>query len=149
MGVGLLAVVEVGADPVFQEVDEEEARHGPQGHALAALLHGLGFTDADFARPVAEFSGGWRVRLNLARALMCRADLLLLDEPTNHLDLDAVLWLENWLTAYPGTLILISHDRDFLDAVVGRIVHIEQQRMTLYAGNYSAFERTRAERLAG
>ncbi len=114
----------------------------------AALMHGLGFTDADFARPVAEFSGGWRVRLNLARALMCRSDLLLLDEPTNHLDLDAVLWLEDWLTHYPGTLILISHDRDFLDAVVDRIVHVEQQRMTLYAGNYTAFERTRAERLA-
>ena len=114
----------------------------------AALMHGLGFTDADFTRPVAEFSGGWRVRLNLARALMCRSDLLLLDEPTNHLDLDAVLWLEEWLKRYPGTLILISHDRDFLDAVVDRVLHVEQRRMTLYAGNYSAFERTRAERLA-
>jgi len=114
----------------------------------AELLHGLGFTDADLARPVAEFSGGWRVRLNLGRALMCRSDLLLLDEPTNHLDLDAVLWLEGWLRAYAGTLIMISHDRDFLDAVVGQTLHVENRRMTLYAGNYSAFERTRAERLA-
>ncbi|HEY3431036.1 MAG TPA: ATP-binding cassette domain-containing protein [Rhodocyclaceae bacterium] len=114
----------------------------------AELLHGLGFKDTDFLRPVAEFSGGWRVRLNLARALMCRSDLLLLDEPTNHLDLDAVFWLENWLKSYPGTLLMISHDRDFLDAVVSRIVHIEQQQMTLYQGNYTAFERTRAERLA-
>ncbi len=114
----------------------------------AELLHGLGFADADFARPVAEFSGGWRVRLNLGRALMCRSDLLLLDEPTNHLDLDAVLWLEGWLRAYGGTLVMISHDRDFLDAVVGQTLHIENRRMTLYAGNYSAFERTRAERLA-
>jgi len=114
----------------------------------AELLHGLGFADADFVRPVAEFSGGWRVRLNLGRALMCRSDLLLLDEPTNHLDLDAVLWLEQWLRRYPGTLLLISHDRDFLDTVADRILHIEQQGLRLYAGNYSAFERTRAERLA-
>ena len=115
----------------------------------AELLHGLGFTDADFARPVADFSGGWRVRLNLARALMARSDLLLLDEPTNHLDLDAVLWLEGWLKSYPGTLILISHDRDFLDAVVGNILHIEGRCMSLYTGNYSACERARAARLAG
>ncbi|MBK9955051.1 MAG: ATP-binding cassette domain-containing protein [Rhodocyclaceae bacterium] len=115
----------------------------------AELLHGLGFTDADFARPVADFSGGWRVRLNLARALMARSDLLLLDEPTNHLDLDAVLWLEGWLKSYPGTLIMISHDRDFLDAVVGNILHIEGRGMSLYTGNYSACERARAARLAG
>ena len=115
----------------------------------AELLHGLGFTDADFARPVADFSGGWRVRLNLARALMARSDLLLLDEPTNHLDLDAVLWLEGWLKSYPGTLIMISHDRDFLDAVVGNILHIEGRCMSLYTGNYSACERARAARLAG
>jgi ATP-binding cassette subfamily F protein 3 len=115
----------------------------------AELLHGLGFSDADFARPVADFSGGWRVRLNLAQALMARSDLLLLDEPTNHLDLDAVLWLEGWLKSYPGTLIMISHDRDFLDAVVGNILHIESRRMTLYSGNYSACERARAARLAG
>ena len=99
------------------------------------------------ARPVAEFSGGWRVRLNLARALMCRSDLLLLDEPTNHLDLDAVLWLEGWLRGYRGTLLMISHDRDFLDAVVGNILHIEQGGMKLYSGNYSAFERQRAAQL--
>ncbi|HTY03952.1 MAG TPA: ATP-binding cassette domain-containing protein, partial [Rhodocyclaceae bacterium] len=114
----------------------------------AELLHGLGFSDADLARPVAEFSGGWRVRLNLARALMARSDLLLLDEPTNHLDLDAVLWLEGWLKSYPGTLLMISHDRDFLDAVVGQILHIESCAMTLYTGNYSACERARAARLA-
>ena len=114
----------------------------------AEVLHGLGFTDADFARPVADFSGGWRVRLNLARALSCRADLLLLDEPTNHLDLDAVLWLEQWLKSTPATLLLISHDRDFLDAVVGQIVAIDQQRMTLTTGGYSDYERARAARLA-
>jgi ATP-binding cassette, subfamily F, member 3 len=114
----------------------------------AALLHGLGFSDSDLSRPVSDFSGGWRVRLNLARALMCRSDLLLLDEPTNHLDLDAVIWLEGWLRDYQGTLLLISHDRDFLDAVVNHIAHIEQQRLTLYRGGYSDFERQRAERLA-
>jgi ATP-binding cassette subfamily F protein 3 len=114
----------------------------------AELLHGLGFTDADFTRPVSDFSGGWRVRLNLARALMCRSDLLLLDEPTNHLDLDAVIWLEGWLKDYRGTLVLISHDRDFIDAVVDAVAHIEQQRLTLYKGGYSDFERQRAERLA-
>jgi ATP-binding cassette subfamily F protein 3 len=114
----------------------------------AALLHGLGFSDARFERPVASFSGGWRVRLNLARALMCRSDLLLLDEPTNHLDLDAVIWLEQWLRDYRGTLLLISHDRDFLDAVAGSIAHIENRRLKLYTGNYSAFERARAEQLA-
>jgi ATP-binding cassette subfamily F protein 3 len=114
----------------------------------AQLLHGLGFTSADETRPVNEFSGGWRMRLNLARALMCRSSLLLLDEPTNHLDLDTVIWLENWLRAYRGTLLLISHDRDFLDAVADHIVHLEKQHATLYTGNYSAFERLRAERLA-
>ena len=114
----------------------------------AEILAGLGFTQNDFTRPVADFSGGWRVRLNLARALVARADLLLLDEPTNHLDLDAVLWLESWLKSFPGTLVMISHDRDFLDAVVGQILHIESGGMKLYAGNYSTFERTRAERLA-
>jgi ATP-binding cassette subfamily F protein 3 len=112
------------------------------------LLHGLGFSSADEERPVSAFSGGWRMRLNLAQALMCRSDLLLLDEPTNHLDLDAVIWLEGWLRAYPGTLLLISHDRDFLDSVTTHILHLEQQRATLYTGNYSAFERVRAERLA-
>ena len=115
---------------------------------VAEVLHGLGFTDADFARSVAEFSGGWRVRLNLARALSCRADLLLLDEPTNHLDLDAVLWLEQWLKNTPATLLLISHDRDFLDAVVGQILAIDLQRLTLTSGGYSDYERARAARLA-
>ena len=114
----------------------------------AEVLHGLGFKDADFARPVAEFSGGWRVRLNLARALSCRADLLLLDEPTNHLDLDAVFWLESWLKNTPATLLLISHDRDFLDAVVGQIIAIDLQRLSLTSGGYSDYERARAARLA-
>jgi len=112
------------------------------------LMHGLGFSAADEARPVAAFSGGWRMRLNLAQALMCRSDLLLLDEPTNHLDLDAVLWLEEWLRGYPGTLLMIAHDREFLDRSVGRIVHIEQGTAKIYTGNYSAFEEQRAEQLA-
>ena len=114
----------------------------------SSLLDGLGFTQADLSRPVSDFSGGWRVRLNLARALMCRSDLLLLDEPTNHLDLDAVIWLETWLRDYRGTLLLISHDRDFLDNVIDTVLHIEQQRITLYRGGYSDFERQRAEKLA-
>jgi ATP-binding cassette subfamily F protein 3 len=114
----------------------------------AELLHGLGFSDADYTRPVADFSGGWRVRLNLARALMCRSDLLLLDEPTNHLDLDAVLWLEGWLKSYPGTLLLISHDRDFLDAVADHILSLDQLRLKLYSGGYSDFERQRSAQLA-
>ncbi|MCI3943095.1 ABC transporter, ATP-binding protein [Pseudomonas syringae] len=112
------------------------------------LLAGLGFTNEQMERQVGSFSGGWRMRLNLAQALMCPSDLLLLDEPTNHLDLDAILWLEDWLKSYPGTLLLISHDRDFLDAVVDHIAHVEQRKITLYRGGYSAFERARAERLA-
>jgi ATP-binding cassette subfamily F protein 3 len=112
------------------------------------LLAGLGFGNEQMDRPVGDFSGGWRMRLNLAQALMCPSDLLLLDEPTNHLDLDAILWLEDWLKGYPGTLLLISHDRDFLDAVVDHIAHVEQCKLTLYRGGYSAFERARAERLA-
>ena len=112
------------------------------------LLAGLGFSNEQMDRPVGDFSGGWRMRLNLAQALMCPSDLLLLDEPTNHLDLDAILWLEDWLKGYPGTLVLISHDRDFLDAVVDHIAHIEQCKLTVYRGGYSAFERARAERLA-
>ena len=111
------------------------------------LLHGLGFTSADENRVVREFSGGWRMRLNLAQALMCRSDLLLLDEPTNHLDLDAVLWLEEWLRRYTGTLLLISHDREFLDAVVTHVLSIADQRVELFSGNLSAFERKRSERL--
>lgn len=114
----------------------------------AQLLAGLGFSEADQQRHVAQFSGGWRMRLSLAQALMCRSDLLLLDEPTNHLDLDAILWLEDWLCAYQGTLLVVSHDRDFLDAVVGHIIHIEQAALTHYRGNYSQFERMRSERLA-
>ena len=112
------------------------------------LLNGLGFSAKDAIRPVSDFSGGWRIRLNLAQALMCPSDLLLLDEPTNHLDLDATLWLENWLSRYKGTLVIISHDRDFLDNIVDRIVCVEQQKLDSYSGNYSAFERQRAEKLA-
>jgi ATP-binding cassette subfamily F protein 3 len=112
------------------------------------LLAGLGFSNEQMDREVASFSGGWRMRLSLAQALMCPSDLLLLDEPTNHLDLDAILWLEDWLKGYPGTLLLISHDRDFLDEVVDHVAHVEQQKLTLYRGGYSAFERARAERLA-
>lgn len=114
----------------------------------ATLLHGLGFTQDQINNPVNSFSGGWRMRLNLAQALMCRSDLLLLDEPTNHLDLDAVIWLQSWLVSYQGTLILISHDREFLDAVVKHIAHIEHAKLTLYKGNYTSFEKIRAERLA-
>jgi ATP-binding cassette subfamily F protein 3 len=114
----------------------------------ARLMHGLGFTNADETRPVRSFSGGWRVRLNVAQALMCRSDLLLLDEPTNHLDLDAILWLENWLLAYPGTLLLIAHDREFLDRIVNRIVNIEHAKARAYRGNYSSFEDQRASELA-
>ncbi|HEU4532321.1 MAG TPA: ATP-binding cassette domain-containing protein, partial [Steroidobacteraceae bacterium] len=114
----------------------------------AQLLAGIGFATEDLDKPVAAFSGGWRVRLNLARALMCRSDLLLLDEPTNHLDLDAVLWLERFLLAYRGTLLLISHDREFLDRVATRIAHIERQSIRAYAGNYSQFEIQRAAELA-
>ena len=114
----------------------------------AALLSGLGFPAARHLDPVARFSGGWRMRLNLAQALMCRSDLLLLDEPTNHLDLDAVLWLEDWLARYPGTLLLVTHDRDFLDGVVTTIAHVDQLKIKTYTGNYSQFERERAMQLA-
>jgi ATP-binding cassette subfamily F protein 3 len=113
----------------------------------AQLLDGLGFTHQEQQKSVNEFSGGWRVRLNLAQALMSRSDILLLDEPTNHLDLDAVLWLEQWLMKYPGTLLLISHDREFLDNTVDHIAYISQQSLKLYAGNYSAFEQQRAAQL--
>ena len=123
--------------------------HGYAAPAKAAqLMAGLGFLDHQLRLNVASFSGGWRMRLNLARTLMSRSDLLLLDEPTNHLDLDAILWLEDWLKAYEGTLVLISHDRDFLDAITDHILHIENQELTLYTGNYSTFETTRSERLA-
>ena len=146
-----LAVAEAVGDG--EAIGHLHARYGEiEGYSakarVAEVLHGLGFADADFRRPVSEFSGGWRVRLNLARALSCRADLLLLDEPTNHLDLDAVFWLEQWLKNTPATLLLISHDRDFLDAVVGQILSIDLQRLTLTSGGYSDYERARAARLA-
>ena len=128
----------------FQTIDGYTARS-----RAAQLMHGLGFQADQESLPVSSFSGGWRMRLNLAQALLCRSDLLLLDEPTNHLDLDAVIWLEEWLRSYSGTLLLISHDRDFLDRVAGHILHIDRQVATLYSGNYSAFEKLRAQRLAG
>jgi ATP-binding cassette subfamily F protein 3 len=132
--------------------DLHDQLHRVGGYAARAraaqLMHGLGFDDAQIDTAVAKFSGGWRVRLNLARALMCRSELLLLDEPTNHLDLDAIVWLEQWLSGYPGTLLMISHDREFLDAVANAICHIENQRLRLYAGNYSAFEVQRAAQLS-
>ncbi|SET40044.1 ABC transporter ATP-binding protein [Thorsellia anophelis] len=118
-------------------------------HSRASqLLAGLGFSEHQLNSPVKDFSGGWRMRLNLAQALICRSDLLLLDEPTNHLDLDAVIWLEKWLQSYPGTLILISHDRDFMDPICDKILHIERQQIFEYTGNYSDFERQRATKLA-
>lgn len=113
----------------------------------AELLNGLGFSQTQMSWDLTQFSGGWRMRLNLAQALLCRSDLLLLDEPTNHLDLDAVMWLERWLQSYPGTLILISHDRDFLDPIVNRIIHVENQNLNEYTGNYSSFEVQRAQKL--
>ena len=127
----------------YEEIDGYSARS-----RAAQLLNGLGFKASDIEKPAKEFSGGWRVRLNVAKALMCRSDLLLLDEPTNHLDLDAVLWLERWLKHYTGTLILIAHDRDFLDQLTTHTLHIEHQKAQLYKGNYSAFEKIRSEQLA-
>jgi ATP-binding cassette subfamily F protein 3 len=126
-----------------------EAIGGYSARARAAtLLAGLGFAEARHGDPVRSFSGGWRMRLNLAQALQSRSDLLLLDEPTNHLDLDAVLWLEEWLRKYPGTLLMVTHDRDFLDGVAEQIVHVEARKLVAYAGNYSQFERQRASALA-
>ncbi|MGZ8268903.1 MAG: ATP-binding cassette domain-containing protein [Burkholderiales bacterium] len=127
----------------LQDIDGYAARA-----RAAALLSGLGFTASEFERPVASFSGGWRMRLNLAQALLARSDLLLLDEPTNHLDLDAIVWLEKWLAGYRGTLMLVSHDRDFLDGCVTHIAHISGRQLALYTGNYSAFEGERAAELA-
>ncbi len=126
-----------------------EVAGGYSAEARAStLLNGLGFSKQQLDQAVKSFSGGWRMRLNLAQALMCRSDVLLLDEPTNHLDLDAVIWLETWLKRYEGTLLLISHDREFLDNVVTEIAHIEHQNLRLYTGNYSQFERLRAEHLS-
>jgi ATP-binding cassette subfamily F protein 3 len=129
---------------IYEQVDGYTAET-----RAAKLLAGLGFSQIEQSKSFAEFSGGWRMRLNLARALMSPSDLLLLDEPTNHLDLDAIIWLENWLLGYDGMLLLISHDRDVLDAVCTHIVHIENQRVTSYTGNYSKFEEQRAVQLAG
>jgi ATP-binding cassette subfamily F protein 3 len=127
----------------FEEIGGYAARA-----RAATLLAGLGVPAARHGNPVASFSGGLRMRLNLAQALMCRSDLLLLDEPTNHLDLDAVLWLEEWLGRFPGTLLLVTHDRDFLDGVAATIVHFDARKLRAYAGNYSQFERERAQQLA-
>ena len=132
--------------PIYQRFEEID---GYRTRAKAAMiLSGLGFGEAEHTKAVVMFSGGWRMRLNLARTLMHRADVLLLDEPTNHLDLDAILWLEEWLQKFDGLVLLISHDQAFLDAICGHILHIEQGKITLYTGNYSQFVRTRAERLA-
>ena len=127
----------------YEQIDGYSARAG-----AARILAGLGFSNSDLERPVAEFSGGWRMRLNLAQALLRPSDMLLLDEPTNHLDLDAVFWLEEWLRRYEGTVVLISHDREFLDATVDSICHLEGNTLRLYKGNYSDFERQRAAHLA-
>ncbi|HNG40003.1 MAG TPA: ATP-binding cassette domain-containing protein, partial [Accumulibacter sp.] len=120
--------------------------HDARARAQTLIL-GLGFRTTELTQPVDSFSGGWRMRLQLARALMCPSDLLLLDEPTNHLDLDALVWLESWLKRYPGTLLVISHDREFLDAVTSATVHVEQGKLTRYGGNYSAFEDLRAQQI--
>nr|WP_298716897.1 ATP-binding cassette domain-containing protein [uncultured Steroidobacter sp.] len=147
------AIAEAEANNAGAKLGELHARYAALGgydarSRAGKLMHGLGFSAADETRPVSAFSGGWRVRLNVAQALMCRSDLLLLDEPTNHLDLDAVIWLEQWLRNYPGTLLMIAHDREFLDRTVGRIVHIENGAAKIYTGNYSAFEEQRASQLA-
>lgn len=157
----------IDGDKVLREIEQDIEQHQSDGEQLsrcyarleeidgysaparaAQLLSGLGFSDDDFNRPVKDFSGGWRIRLNLAQALMSPSDLLLLDEPTNHLDLDTTLWLEAWLQAYKGTLLIISHDRDFLDNVIGEVVSFEQQQLQFYTGNYSSFETQKADRLA-
>ena len=149
------ALAEADANPAFGGDELAELHHryeaidGYSARARAAtLLSGLGFPGARHGDTVASFSGGWRMRLNLAQALMTRSDLLLLDEPTNHLDLDAVLWLEEWLQRYDGTLLLVTHDRDFLDAVVTSIVHLDGRKLRLYSGNYTQFEREHALALA-
>ncbi len=148
-----IAVGEAGPDRNNADLhilyETMEAIDGFTAESRAAkLINGLGFSADEIHKPVREFSGGWRMRLNLARSLMCRSDILLLDEPTNHLDLPAILWLERWLRRYDGILLVISHDRDFLDQVCTRIAQIENQQINLYAGNYSQFESLRAEQLA-
>jgi ATP-binding cassette subfamily F protein 3 len=146
-----LALID-GSDTEGQRIAELHAHLADAGaytvrSRAEQLLTGLGFTHQQMMLPVSSFSGGWRMRLNLAQALICPSDLLLLDEPTNHLDLDAILWLEDWLKRYAGTLIVISHDRDFLDGVTNVIVHIDERKLKRYSGNYSAFERQRAAQL--
>lgn len=131
---------------LHQQFDEIDGYRTPT--KAAQIMAGLGFKTSQHELPVEGFSGGWRMRLNLAKTLMSRADLMLLDEPTNHLDLDAILWLETWINAYMGLVIVISHDQAFLDATVGHILHVEQQKITLYTGNYQQFIRTRHERMA-
>jgi len=147
------ATAETQSDDGGVRLGELYARYAAAGgydarSRAGRLMHGLGFTSSDETRAVQEFSGGWRVRLNVAQALMCRSDLLLLDEPTNHLDLDAILWLETWLREYPGTLLLIAHDREFLDRVANRVVNLEHGMAHAYRGNYSDFEEQRAAELA-
>ncbi len=147
---GLLAQAEEADDGHQQALlhGRLDAIDGYSARSRAArLMNGLGFTVAQEENPVQSFSGGWRMRLNLAQALMCRSDCLLLDEPTNHLDLDAVMWLQEWLVGYRGTLLLISHDRDFLDTVINHVAHIERQGVTFYNGNFTSFEGFRAEML--
>jgi ATP-binding cassette subfamily F protein 3 len=124
----------------------DAGEHDAESRAQALIL-GLGFKVSELANPVSSFSGGWRMRLQLARTLMCPSDLLLLDEPTNHLDLDALVWLEAWLKRYAGTLIMISHDREFLDAITQVTLHIDNARLVRYGGNYSTFEDMRAEQM--
>ena len=131
---------------LHQQFDEIDGYRTPT--KAAQIMAGLGFNTSQHELPVEGFSGGWRMRLNLAKTLMSRADLMLLDEPTNHLDLDAILWLETWINAFMGLVIVISHDQAFLDATVGHILHVEQQKITLYPGNYQQFIRTRHERMA-
>ena len=131
---------------VHGELDNIRAWDAPR--EAEALLRGLAFGDEDMDRPVSDFSGGWRIRLNLAQALMVPSDLLLLDEPTNHLDIEACYWLEGWLKQYQGTLLFISHDRDFMDRVATHVIHFEHRKLYYYTGNYHQFERQRAERLA-
>ncbi|MDP1634049.1 MAG: ATP-binding cassette domain-containing protein, partial [Gallionellaceae bacterium] len=137
-------------DPAWFEAQQRfEAIDGYGAKARAAqLLNGLGFANDTLEHKVASFSGGWRMRLNLARALMHRADLLLLDEPTNHLDLEAILWLEQYLARYPGSILLVSHDREFLNACVNRIAHVHDRTIDCYTGDYDSFERARAEKIA-